>query len=92
MARQAQSRVRFVERLPPSGPHGTGIWVERLQPLLAHPGRWAEVYQAETPHRAGNIVQSLRIRRVRIPRPDESWSFAQRDLRVFARYDGPEEG
>lgn len=81
-------RVRFVDELPPPNTVARGVWLEWLQPLVERPGRWAVVYEAETPKRAGWLVQNLKQRRVAIPSPEHEWSFVSRGPLIYARYDG----
>lgn len=85
--KQEQDTVRFVDELPPKMRHKP--WVERLQPLIRAPRRWAEVWTAETPYQAQDAVSNLNRRKAEIPRPDHSWSFASRGCIVFAMYGGP---
>jgi len=67
-----------------------GIWIERLQPLLAHAGRWAVVYTAEDGKatKASGMAASLRNPKTR--KPEGKWEFTSRGAEVFARYIGPE--
>lgn len=74
---------------PPKRSANRGIWVDRIEPLCAHPGRWALIFTAETVEQAQNAVDNLNRRRVRIPRPDHNWGFVSRDLEVYAEYRGP---
>lgn len=66
-----------------------GIWIERLSPLLEHPGRWAVVLESETPSRAYGIAHNLSHHRLRVP-PGE-WEYTARGNKVYARYLGPDE-
>lgn len=67
-----------------------GVWVDRLQPLLQHPGRWAVVYKAEDgkAQKASGMAASLRGDKTR--KPAGKWEFTARADEVFARYIGPE--
>jgi len=87
MAKPQKETVRFVDELPPKGRYSP--WVERLQPLVRAPRRWAEVWIADTPFQAQDAVSNLNRRKAQIPRPDHDWSFASRGNLVFAMYGGP---
>lgn len=68
-----------------------GVWIERLQPLLSHPGRWAVVYRGEgekAAQKAAGMAAALRGEKTR--KPDGKWDFSARQGEVFARYIGPE--
>lgn len=90
MAKPTEETVRFVDELPPRGRYNP--WVERLQPLVRHPRRWAEVWVGENAYQARDAVSNLSRRKVNIPRPDHDWQFASRGNLVFAMYGGPGKG
>jgi len=67
---------------------GPGVWIERLEPLMKRPGKWAMVYEANTARTAYNIRTELVNRRYRIP--DGVWEFKARKAKtggkVYARF------
>jgi hypothetical protein len=73
-----------------------GVWMDRLSPLVAHPGRWALVHTAELQEGAkgslsskgSGIAAQLRSGKARIP--EGKWEFTSRQGEVYARYVGPE--
>jgi hypothetical protein len=70
---------------------GPGAWVERLEPLMKRPSKWAMVYEANTARTAYNIRTQLVNGRYRIP--DGTWQFKARKSgkggKVYACYVGP---
>jgi len=71
-------------------------WVDKLVPLLDHPGRWARIHSVSRPS-AWTIVAQLRAGQR--ARPPGRWEFVARGDRddrrrghVYARYLGPEDG
>jgi hypothetical protein len=80
---------------PPSpltrGPKG--VWVERLQPLLAYPKRWAIVAVKPSVGTARVLAHDLATR---YKIPPGRWEFVSRtvngEYRVYGRYLGPDEG
>jgi hypothetical protein len=69
-----------------------GIWIERLEPVMAQPGRWARVLDCRYA-RARTVANDLRHGKVR--RPPGRWDFTSRGLgdgqgAVYARYLGPD--
>lgn len=87
MAKPNNDEIRFVDELPPRGRYNP--WAERLQPLVRHPRRWAEVWEAADPYQARDAVSNLNRRKIMIPRSDHDWQFASRGNLVFAMYGGP---
>jgi hypothetical protein len=77
---------------PPRSRGEKGTWVERLQPLLAHPKRWA-VVRILPANRARQVAHLLTRKGVLMP--PGRWEFASRIVdgegRVYARYLGPDE-
>lgn len=81
-----------------------GIWVERLTPLLEHPGRWAKV--KEVPSMGAGTQTVLRLRGIgkrgldAAKLPPGRWEFraarasalASTRAYIYARYLGPEDG
>lgn len=91
----ADDQIQWREPGPSSrglGRAAAGVWVERLQPLVANPGRWAVVYTAtgegKLPQKASGQAASLRSEKTR--KPDGKWEFTARGAEVFGRYIGPE--
>lgn len=67
---------------------GGGVWMELLEPLLAHPGRWAIVRKADNVQKASGMAAALRKEGAKIPAG--KWEFAARQGDVYARFVGPE--
>lgn len=65
-----------------------GIWMDRLRPLMHHPGRWAVVYETDSVQKASGMAASLRGPKA--SRPAGKWEITARGNEVFARYVGPE--
>jgi hypothetical protein len=65
-----------------------GIWIDRLRPLMHHPGRWAVVDTKDSIQKASGTAAQLRGPKAKIPAG--KWEFAAREGEVFARYVGPE--
>lgn len=67
-----------------------GVWIERLQPLTQHPGKWAVVYTADDgkASKASGMAASLRGDKTR--KPNGKWEFTSRGGEVFAKFIGPE--
>lgn len=80
------AEVRFVKEIPPPGRHNP--WMDRLRPLVTHPGRPAEIFIADSAENARDAVKNLNARKVIIPRPDHHWVFTARENVVFAIYKG----
>ena len=75
----------------PPLPRTKGIWLERLAPLVEHPGEWARVHETSSQiarNTAGNLTRGV------LMTPPGQWEFAARTVdgkgRVYARYLGPE--
>lgn len=77
---------------PPEEKAGTGVWHERLAPLMARPGVWARIAERPQPSTARTVASNLRKRMVRVPEGD--WEFVSRQVDgtayVYARYLGPD--
>ena len=79
---------------PPLGVNGAnqGIWIERLDPLIDHPGRWAVVHRTQTANAAYAAAAALRAGR--LAAPPGRWTFRGATDgtggAVYVRYDGPE--
>lgn len=74
---------------------GLGQWVERLQPLVEAPGRWARVKEFKSQGAASSTMSQLKRRQRQMP-PGE-WEFVTRGLpdgrgALYARYIGPRKG
>ena len=65
-----------------------GVWVDRLRPLMDHPGRWAVVYKTDKQTKASGMAAALRQGKTR--KPEGKWDIRSRGLEVFAQYVGPE--
>jgi hypothetical protein len=73
---------------PPSGARGpTGIWKQRLAPLLEKPNSWAR-FDCKNVAVARRYAYLLKHRRLQ--RPDGVWEFTTRGAAIYARYLGPE--
>lgn len=75
-------------------PRLRGVWTDILTPLMAQPGRWAELKAYATADACYSTTGNLR--RGLLVRPPGRWQFVARttlDGRfvVFGRYLGPEE-
>lgn len=73
-----------------------GVWLERLQPLTAHAGRWAVIHTAEategtkaTPAQKASAIAS-QLKKGKLRAPEGKWEFTSRQGEVFAKYVGPE--
>lgn len=79
---------------PPSPTRpSTGVWIERLAPLVLDPGEWYRI--AEGPRKSiENMASAMRNGRYKIP--SGKWKFASRRYEdnetggLWARYDGPD--
>lgn len=79
---------------PPRQSRQGESWLLRLRPLLAHPGRWAELKTFKTVQAV--YATTNHLRRGRLDRPPGRWEFASRTMFdgrfvLFGRYLGPEE-
>ena len=92
MARPAEQKVVFVEEPPRKSGGATGKWIQVLNPLLKHPGRWALVWTCENPEQANKLQSNLHSRQVLIPEPNHIWQFAARGQEVYAVYRGRKRG
>ena len=63
--------VEFLEDGLPTTAYGdrgkTGIWIERLRPLLERPGVWAKVHQTDESQQASNAAAAIRRGSVILP-------------------------
>jgi hypothetical protein len=65
----------------------TGIWLERLGPVMEREGTWARVYRCPTKDAASSMVSNLRSGRSKPP--PGKWEFEHDDEGfVYARYLG----
>jgi hypothetical protein len=92
----------WVDEVPPiGGPlDPQAVYVERLRPLLAEPGRWA-IIKSGTAASCHGAAQALRLRQYHVPLGQ--WEFTVRTFRrgvhigrggtanLYARYLGPDE-
>lgn len=67
-----------------------GVWIDRLKPLMHHPGRWAVVYKAEDGKTGKATGMAAALRGNKTKKPAGKWDFSARQGEVFARYIGPE--
>lgn len=84
------------EEPKPITPRHGNVWLERLLPLMEHPGRWAragEVNRSSAWAVARQLTTGIKRR------PPGRWEFAARGSDdnpargyVYARYLGPEDG
>jgi hypothetical protein len=67
-----------------------GIWVDRLEPLRAHEGRWARVHETQTWRQAIEAARNIRTGRVLTPPGTFETKAAKKDGRffVYARFMG----
>lgn len=93
------SAPQWADPPPIGGPQDPrSVWMERLRPLVAHPGKWA-VVKSGLPSTCNAIANQLRLRQRHVP-PGE-WEFTVRTFRrgvhvgdrsvgqIYARYIGP---
>lgn len=72
----------------------SGMWMERLTPLMERPGAWARAATLRNQSSAGSAAHWLNRRLIKIP--PGRWEFVSRTITqgeyaVFARYLGSEE-
>lgn len=67
-----------------------GVWIERLNPLTAHAGRWAVVYKAQDDKASKASGMAASLRNDKTLKPAGKWEFTSRGGEVYARYIGPE--
>ncbi len=94
------SNIRWEDPPPRKQSGAPGLWMERLTPLLDHPGRWARVHDATSRAAATQTVGRLRGRGARaLDRaviPPGRWEFRAAGLpdgsgAIYARYLGPDD-
>ena len=90
--RKEQQGVTFVEGPPRKRAGETGRWIQQLNPLLKHPGRWALIWTAENAPQANKLQSNLHSRQLLIPEPKHVWEFAARGCEVYAVYRGRKRG
>jgi hypothetical protein len=85
--------IRWEDPPDPARPRWAGRWVEKLQPLMEHPKRWAVVDTRDGSENARTCVNNLRSGRIKTP-PGQ-WEFLFRtvegEFRVYGRYLGPDQ-
>ena len=69
------------------------VWIDRLEPLVAHPKRWAIVHISPSKGAASRLQQALTRHELRMP--PGRYEFTARAVdgehRMYARYLGPDE-